>query len=73
EAIGETNLMTVTGVRIREVDVWQHIQQGYYYGRDHVVEATLTIETTWLRKWTVPFMPDAVRTLMKVQAPMEDG
>lgn len=62
EALGRVNYMTVVGVDLSPVDVWADLDQGFLYGDDHVVRATLTIETVWLRSWTLPLMPDRVRT-----------
>jgi hypothetical protein len=61
EALGRVNYMTVVGVELTPVDVWADLEQGYFYGDDHVVRATVTIETVWLRSWTLPLMPDRVR------------
>lgn len=69
EALGRVNYMTVTGVRLDPVDVWAHLEAGYFYGEDHVVRATVDIETVWLRSWTLPLMPDRVR--QAVGAPVE--
>lgn len=62
EALGRVNYMTVVGVDLSPVDVWADLEQGYFYGDDHVVRAVVTIETVWLRSWTLPLMPDRVRT-----------
>lgn len=62
DAIGRTNYMTVVDVDLAPVDVWGDLNQGYYYGADHVVRATIQIETVWLRSWTESMMPDPVRT-----------
>jgi len=67
DAFNTTNLMTVLDVDLREVDVWEDIEEGFYYGPAHVVEATLTVETVWLREWTAPLMPEDLRVLMYVE------
>lgn len=61
DALGRVNNMTVVDVDITPVDVWADLAQGYYYGEEHVVRATIDIETVWLRSWTLPLMPDRVR------------
>ena len=66
DAFAQTNYMTVTDVDLNEVDVWEDLEQGYFYGPDHVVRAVLQIETVWLRSWTTDLMPDAVRTALGV-------
>jgi hypothetical protein len=60
-AIARTNFMTVIGLQFEEVDIWPDLEQGYYYGLDHVIRATLDIETVWLRDWTAPLMPPRIR------------
>ncbi|MCC5823694.1 MAG: hypothetical protein LAT64_10825 [Phycisphaerales bacterium] len=75
EALGRVNYMTVTGVQVDPVDVWAHLESGYFYGDDHVVRATIDIETVWLRSWTLPLMPDRVRQALgaPVDAPAGAG
>lgn len=60
-AISRTNFMTVTDIDLAEVDVWRDLDEGYYYGPEHVVHATLSIETIWLRSWTTAMMPDETK------------
>jgi len=62
DAIGRVNNMTVVGITLEPADVWGDLELGYFYGSDHVMRATLLIETVWLRAWTEPLMPDPVRT-----------
>ncbi len=71
DAIGKTNYMTVTDLDLEEVDVWNDLEQGYYYGDDHVVRATIAIESVWLRSWLKPIMPDRVKTALGI--PLDDG
>jgi len=74
EAFNSTNLMTVLEADLSEIDVYEHLREGYYYGPDHVVRATLTVETVWLRQWTAPLMPEDLRGLMYVPDPEDtDG
>ncbi|MDF1810396.1 MAG: hypothetical protein P1U42_11945 [Phycisphaerales bacterium] len=61
DAIGKTNYMTVTDLDIQDVDVWNDLEQGFYYGDDHTVRATMMIETVWLRSWMAPLMPDPIK------------
>ncbi len=56
-AISRTNLMTVTGVNIEYIDMWEHAREGYFYGDEHVVQVTLQIESLWLKQWLLPLMP----------------
>ena len=66
DALGKTNYMTVVDADLSQVNVWDALQRGYYYGDDHLVRAHLTIETVWLRSWTAPLMPEPVRTTLGV-------
>lgn len=58
-AISKTNFMTVTDLEFNEVDRFKDLEQGFYYGDEHVVEAKVTIESVWLRGWTLAMMPEA--------------
>lgn len=56
-AIARTNLMNVTGVKMEYIDIWEEARQGFFYGDEHVVRATIQIESLWLKSWLVPLMP----------------
>ena len=74
DALGKTNYMTVIDMDLSPVDVWGQLQRGYYYGDEHVVRATLTIETVWLRSWTTPLMPASVKSSLGISGGAEfDG
>lgn len=57
DAISQTNLMTVTSVRLAGVDLTAELSNGYFYGPVSVVRATLTIETVWLKEWINTYKP----------------
>lgn len=61
DAFSRTNFMTIIGLDVDRVDPWSDLDRGYYYGTDHVVRATIEIETVWLRSWTEAFMPQPVK------------
>lgn len=65
-AIGQTNFMTVTGINVETVNVFEHLASGYFYGMDPVAHLTLDIETLWFRPWTTKLMPDPVKKLLGV-------
>lgn len=69
EAISKTNLMTVLNVTLEPVDAIADLQAGFFYGTEHVVRATIQIETLWLRSWTKPLMPRMVAALLAVVMP----
>lgn len=61
DALAATNFITVTDVNLAKVDITDELKQGYFYGSEHVVRATLTLETIWLREWRKDLMPVDVR------------
>lgn len=73
EAMQRSNFVTVTDVDLRAIDPWSHLRDGYYYGTEHVVEATVTLETVWLRSWTTGLMPGIVRYALGMDVPVEAG
>lgn len=73
EAISSTNLMTVVSLDLSAVNMKQDLEAGYYYGDDHVVRATMRIETLWLRPWMEPLMPDGVKQALGVPMPAPTG
>lgn len=75
DAIGKSNYMTVTDVDLDQVDVWNDLEEGFYYGEEHVVRASISIESVWLRSWMAPMMPDRVKTALgvPVEVNLEDS
>jgi len=69
DALARTNYMSVIDLDTKEVDAWSDLRSGFYYGTEHVVEATIKVETVWLRSWTGPWMPQSVRTALGVVVP----
>lgn len=65
-AIAQTNFMSVTDLDLATVDEWEDLRAGYYYGPEHVVRATVQIESVWLRDWTAAFMPPSIRSVLGV-------
>lgn len=51
-AFGKVNFMTVIGVNTRDVDEFDALRQGYWYGKCDAVQLDLQIESIWLRQWT---------------------
>lgn len=66
DALARTNFMTVTDLRLSEVDVWADLEQGYFYGPEHVLRAEFEVESLWLRDWVAPLMPREVREALGV-------
>jgi hypothetical protein len=69
EAIPRTNFMTVTDLDLAEVNAWDDLKRGYYYGPEHVVRATVGIETVWLRSWTSGYMPSQMKSVLHIPEP----
>ena len=71
-AIARTNYMAVTDLDIdKEVDTWGELSQGYYYGDEHVVRVTMSIESVWLKGWLQPLMPVEIQTALGMEVPPE--
>lgn len=60
-AISRSNFMTVVDVDMKDVDVWEDLQEGFYYGDEHVVHVTLEVEVVWLKGWLAPLVPPGAR------------
>jgi len=76
DALGRTNYMTVVDLDLESVDTLEALRQGYFFGDDHVVRASMRIETVWLRSWTTPLMPESVKRALGVPIqtpPQGDG
>lgn len=71
-AFSQTNFMTVIDLDLEDVDPWSELKSGYYYGPDHVVKATIGVESIWLRSWLAPYMPAAIANNLGAEVP-EDG
>jgi hypothetical protein len=58
DALARQNFITIIDeVQIEPVDLYQAIENGYFYGSQPVSRVVLTLETIWLREWTAQFMP----------------
>lgn len=66
DALAKTNFMTVLLCELEEHPILEDIKEGYFYGDEHVVKATITIETLWLRAWTTKYMPESVKRALSV-------
>lgn len=69
DAISRANMMTVTGVNLKKVDLAADLRDGYYYGADGVTRVDMTIEALWLREWTRELMPKEVKVALGLEAP----
>jgi hypothetical protein len=69
DALSRVNFNTVLEVKLADVDTKADLEKGFYYGNDHVVRATITLETVWLRQWMSPVMPVSVKKALGVPEP----
>lgn len=73
DALAKRNFMTVLDLELRPADAFEAARLGYIYGTAPVSEATLLIETVWLREWTAPFMPADARAALGIGGGMAVG
>lgn len=73
DALTRVNFNSVLQVQLSEVDVKSDLERGYFYGPEHVVRATVTLETVWLRNWTGPLMPASVKRVLGVPEPTPEA
>jgi hypothetical protein len=73
DALGRTNFITVLDMDIYAVDIAAELQQGYFYGDEHVVRVSMRLETIWLHDWTLPLMPAPVRNRLGLPAPTPES
>lgn len=64
--LNDSNFMTVLSVQIEDVDEYEHLREGFVYGKNDVVQVDMVIESLWLRKWTQEFMPPKVKTSLGI-------
>jgi hypothetical protein len=60
DAIAQVNFMTVLKFQITDVDSYDQLRRGFYYGPHACVRVDLLLETLWFRQWTRPLMPAGV-------------
>lgn len=70
DSLTRANFNTVLQVSLAEVNVKEELEKGFFYGSEHVVRATITVESVWLRSWTGPLMPASVKKLLGVPEPV---
>ncbi len=69
DALSRVNFNTVLQVQLSDMDAKSDLEKGFYYGDEHVVRATIMLETVWLRQWTAPLMPSSVKKALGVPEP----
>jgi len=69
DGISASNFMAVVDIDIQAVDERTQLEQGYFFGGDHVVRVSLVVETLWLKSWLGEIAPPQVRDAMGLPAP----
>lgn len=72
-AISEVSFMTVLDCQIEDVDEYEALAEGYFYGMGDAVRVTMVIETIWLREWTEGLMPDKTKQYLGLAEPVDIG
>lgn len=69
DALTRANFLTVIGCDLSgdlpgapDFDQRAHLDQGFYYGPEHVVRAVITVEAILFREWTKESMPPEIKT-----------
>jgi len=66
DTLAKVNFATVLHVSIKQVDEYQELSRGFVYGEGDVVEVNALIETIWLRRWTLRYMPARTREELNI-------
>lgn len=69
DSLARQNFITILDLDLRPADPFAAAAQGFIYGKAPVVDATMLLETVWLREWTSVFMPKEIRDRLKVVLP----
>lgn len=71
DALSHVNFMTVLRAEIRDVNEFEALREGYFYGGGDYVKVNLLIESIWLRSWTEPLMPETTKRYLGILEPVE--
>jgi hypothetical protein len=63
-ALTATNFMSLLDLDLARVEPLTDLREGFSYGDEHVVRATIVLETIWLREWRKPAMPPDVKAAL---------
>jgi hypothetical protein len=67
QELSRGRFITVTNLNLATVDSALKKSEGFYYGDAPVVELKLRCEALFLRKWTEPMMPPAIKQALGIQ------
>lgn len=71
DSLQRTNFIAVTDLDLTQIDPWEHLAEGYFYGDEHVVQVDMTIESAWLTSWLLPLMPADLQVALGRTPPAE--
>jgi hypothetical protein len=63
-ALSATNFISVIDLDLARVEPLADLREGYDYGDEHVVKASISLETIWLREWRKAAMPPDVQSAL---------
>jgi hypothetical protein len=66
DALARENFMTVLDVRLQPADQYNDLKLGYRYGGGAASFVHITLESIWLREWTMEFMPDETKIALGI-------
>lgn len=71
QELSREKFITTHKVDLTSVDAQLAREDGFFYGANPVVQATITGEALLLREWTLKLMPDVIKKEMPGAAPAE--
>ncbi|MCA9297072.1 MAG: hypothetical protein KC983_11155 [Phycisphaerales bacterium] len=66
DALAKENFITVLDVRLQPADQYNDLKLGYRYGGGAVSFVHITLESIWLREWTMEFMPEETKIALGI-------
>jgi len=69
ENLQQVNFMTILQIQTTDIDEYEQLRHGYFYGSGDSVQLKMLIESIWLRDWTTALMPKTVRHWLGIQDP----
>lgn len=59
-ALSQVNFMSILQMEVRDIDEYDALREGYFYGVRDAVRVDMLIETVWFRDWLLKLMPRPV-------------
>ncbi|BAM04116.1 hypothetical protein [Phycisphaera mikurensis] len=71
EAMAKINFISVVDMKLASIDEYDYSTSGrlggpFVYGVGEIVDVEMIVESLWFRSWTVPLMPDSVKTTLGI-------